>query len=63
MWLLSNFFILLHLSAKQALGHQEANNRQYPFDKRITENLRRGREMGVIWNVNLSPVVSVLDRV
>ena len=36
MWLLSNFFILLHSSAKQALGHQEANNRQYPFDKRIT---------------------------
>ena len=36
MWLLSNFFILLHSSAKQALGHQEANNKQYPFDKRIT---------------------------
>ena len=36
MWLLSNFFILLHSSAKQALGHQEGNNRQYPIDKRIT---------------------------
>ena len=34
MWLLSNCFILLHSSAKQAFGHQEANNRQYPFDKR-----------------------------
>ena len=33
MWLLSNCFILLHSSAKQALGHQEANNGQYPIDK------------------------------
>ena len=33
MWLSSNCFILLHSSTKLALGHQEANNRQYPIDK------------------------------
>ena len=33
MWLLSNCFILLHSSAKLTLGHQEANNRQYPINK------------------------------
>ena len=36
MWLSSNCFILLHSSTKQALGHQEANNRQYPIDKWIS---------------------------
>ena len=35
-WLSSNSFILLHSSTKLALGHQEANNRQYPIDKWIT---------------------------
>ena len=33
MWLSSNCFILLHSSSKLALGHQEANNRQYSIDK------------------------------
>ena len=36
MWLSCNCFILLHSSTKLALGHQEANNRQYHIDKWIT---------------------------
>ena len=63
MWLLSNCFILLHSSAKQALGHKkQTTDSILSINESLQENLCRVREMGVIWNLSLSPLGSVLDR-
>ena len=50
MWLLSNFFILLHSSAKQTLGHQEATTDSILSINELLQPLQKvlGQFLGIV---------------
>ena len=64
MWLLSNCFILCTQVQNKLLDiKKQATDGILSINESLQENLCRVREIGVTWNLSLSPLGSVLDRV
>ena len=64
MWLYPTFsYLCTQVQNKLMDIKKQTTDSILSINKLLQENIHRVREMGVIWNVSLSHVVSVLDRV